>query len=60
MFNKIEGFYLVSEVVSGSFVSKFFLGSFAEASKAANEIRVTKHYKTKVMAPCDYQYWMGN
>ena len=60
MANKIECFYLVSEVVSGSFVTDIFFGTILEAARAANEIRVAKGFKTKAMAPCEYHYWKGN
>lgn len=60
MANKIECFYLVSEVVSGSFITEFFFGTIEEAASAANKIRVAKGFKTKSMLPCEYHYWKGN
>lgn len=59
MENKIEGFYLVSEVSNNSFVKKFFIGTFSEAVKAANKIKVAKGHKTKAMALKDYHYWIS-
>ena len=59
MDEKIEGFYLVSEVVKGSFTTTFFVGTCLEAAKKATEIMKANGHKTKAMARNEFIYWMG-